>query len=194
MTRVPCELSDILKATQALLVANGIVTPSQCYLTIVPDEMLTGGAASPRIGLSFDAFDQRVDTLSCEDDPDSTPTVEGDLIVALYLRSNLDIAGRDDQALTNATLGASHYKRLIIAALNNQELLNADGDGITWRSLTYVGFRQRGRRRGEEKDWRRYDVRFDCAYEQIVEGSASVLTDPDGNTLLDPDGLVLSAP
>lgn len=179
MARIACDLSDILTATKGVLVANGLGTSDQVYMTVEPEEALLGGETDPRIGLSFDPFLQRLDTQSCEDDPTTEVTIEGTLTIALWLREGqLDVATTDEIALTNATSGFGKYKRRVVAALSNAMLYNSDGDGLLWRTLSYLGSRKRGRWI-KDKSWRRFDVMFNCNYEQTVDDTTGLLTFSD---------------
>lgn len=163
MARVPCDLADILLAVPAKLVAAGVATAPQTYLSLDNDDVPSGTVAPPLFAVSFTAFDQRGDTVNSESDWNDQPYMEGELVVTVWTRVPLDQAARDTAALTKASLGLAGNVTLVFGALNNQELLNPGGQTITQRSLTFLGVRNKGKW-GKDKDWRRLDVRFSCAY------------------------------
>ena len=178
MARVPCELGDIYTAAKLALVTAGIVSDSQCFTTLVPDDLLEEPPESPIISLSFIAYDHFLSSLSCEDTNLTPPTVEGELIVSIWIRLAVDQNMRDDEAVASAAYGFSPILSQILPVLNNVELVNPSGQGITWRTLTYLGKRNRGRWH-RDQEWRRMDMRFDCCFEMIPE---SVTT--TGNAIL----------
>lgn len=190
MARVSCGLDYFLRAVRDRLVSRGVVKDAQTFLTLDADDMLIGTQAPPVIGVSFDAFDQRPDTLHSEQFEHDAPVMEGELTVALWTRVALDTPGQDARAITNATLGAAQMMRLIFDALNNVELYK-DGDIITWRSLTFIGVRNRGRW-AKDKNWRRADVRFDAAFVWRPTGLTPItiggvgLSDPINDLILEP--------
>ena len=167
MARVTTDLSNVLIAAKNVLVGNGVFTSQQCFLTVEPDEILSGGTAKPEppvAGLTFVGFSQRPDTYQSEMAEGDAPTMEGDLVVAIWIRSGLDQPARDASFITNASIGASQLVQQVQASLSNVELTNDDGDGILWRTLNYTGVTQRGRW-STDKRWRRVDVRFNCVFE-----------------------------
>lgn len=190
MARVPCDLSDLLNAARQRLVAAGVLQDAQAFLTLDPNDMLIGTVEPPIAGLSFEGFQQREDTITCEAAPDEAPVMEGELTVALWSRVALDTPGADGQAITNATLGMSTLARNTMEALNNVDLVKGS-DIITWRSLTYLGVKNRGRW-AKDKNWRRADVRFDVTFQwkplpDVVPPppTMGVVLDPTLHQLLD---------
>lgn len=193
MARIACDLSDFLLAVRLKLVTDGVFTDPQCYLSLDPDEiMATSPSASPLCGLTFLAFDQRPDTISCESDNDENPTMEGELVCSVWIRVNLDAPGRDTQLLTNQTLGATQLVRRLFKSLQNASIYDPQGSELTWRTLTFLGARNRGRWK-REPAWRRIDVRFNSTFEWLSANSQPMIwNDAEADTILSDDSTELS--
>jgi hypothetical protein len=163
MARIATTLADLLTSARQVLVDAGIFTESQAFLTLDPDDLMVAPPASPFCGLTFNAFNQRLDTMDVEVDEDQEPTMEGELLVACWIRIALDRANKDAYLLTDQTRGASQLVRKIVRALQNKALENEDGDVLVWRTLNFMGFANRGKW-AKDKNWRRIDVRFNCCW------------------------------
>lgn len=164
----PCSLGELLDAARLVLVAEGVFTDAQTFLTLDPDDVMLNPPASPLCGVTWIGFDQRDESIHSESDNDDVPTMEGDLVCSLWIRIALDIEGHDKYLMlanetTNKVRGASEIVRQIVAALTNQSLYNADGDMITWRTLNFDSIRNRGKWR-QDRNWRRIDVRFNATF------------------------------
>jgi hypothetical protein len=164
MPRFPCTTADILNAAKRFLVEAGIVSESQTFITLQPDDLLREPPDPPIISVSFFGQDQFLQTLSCEATNETTPTIQGDLIFSVWLRLALDQNLRDDEILTTPAYGFSPIVSQLLHTFNNVQLTNESDQEITWRSLNYVGVRNRGRWM-RAPEWRRLDVRFDCTFE-----------------------------
>ena len=173
MARIACTLAELLTAVKRTLVDAGVFTDAQCWISLMPDEVMTMEAApaAPLGLLNFTAMNQ-MDTLSCEDDESAEPTMQGVLNVSCWLRVALDHTGVDHYNVTKPDVGESDTIRNIVATLNNHEVLNGADEGLTWRTLTYQGFTNRGKWR-EDMNWIRLDVRFDMTYSQKVSADPS---------------------
>lgn len=193
MPRVSTTLAEVLSSARQVLVDAGIFTESQAFLTLDPDDLMLTPPASPFCGLTFNAFNQRLDTMDVEVDEDQEPTMEGELLVACWIRVALDRANRDGYFLTDTTIGASQLIRRIVHALQNRALLNDDGDIIVWRTLNFMGIANRGKWK-PDKNWRRIDVRFNLCWSLQVQDASDEggpLLDPNSAQILDPDGELL---
>lgn len=166
----PASLGEVLQAARDVLVAQGVFTEPQAFLGLDPDDIILG-PTSPIAVVTFGNFDQRDESIHAEVDTTDTPTMQGELIVSMWIRIALDAQGRDTYFLTTNSSnvkGASEKLRQVMVALNNQTLTNSDGETIVWRTLNYLGFRNRGKW-GQDKNWRRIDVRFDVVFNQKSE-------------------------
>ncbi len=186
---VPCSLGDILEAARLVLVADGVFTNAQTFLTLDPDDVMLAPPASPICGITFTAFNQRDDSISSESDEivDEVPTMDGELVCSAWIRIALDKDGRDDYLLRanvadNKVQGASVLIRKIVKSLSNEVLFNSEGSQIVWRSLNFLGVRNRGKWR-KDKNWRRIDVRFNLTFNMdltgiVPAGNASYFVEP----------------
>lgn len=163
MARVPCQLADIYEATKRALVSAGIVTESQAFISLMPDDIKGQPPVPPLNVLSFREYDQFPTTLSCEDTTETATTVQGELTITLWTRMAIDPQGSEDAWLTDRTRGVSELLRQFKAVFDNGVLTNEDDDEITWRQLIFLGYRNYGR--GKDPEWRRVDFRLDCCYE-----------------------------
>lgn len=195
MARIACDLSDLLTAIKRKLVADEVFTDPQVYLTLEPDEIMTAAKVEPPMaGLTFVAYDQRPDTMHCEMENEDAPTCEGDVTVAIWLRSGLDQPGRDVSLLTHATEGATKLIQKVLGCLNNESIYDEGGSELTWRTLNFLGVRNRGRW-SKDKQWRRIDVRFNTTFmwaPTIFDDLAGILwSDNAADLILVADGVEL---
>lgn len=191
MARIPCQLNDIFESARSKLIAAGVGTDSQCYITLEPEELQHTPALPDQalFSFSFRDYAQFPTTLSCEDTVETASTMQGELIVNIWVRMALDPQGSENVTLADQSYGISEKIRQIQATFNNEELLDADGNGITWRTLTYLDYRNA--RRGKDQEWRRIEVRFDCCYE--ADPTATGMTEfplayDDAGSVLSYDG------
>lgn len=162
MARVTCGLDDVLLAVRDRLVSRNIVTATQAYIADVTDELPMAPPAPPLAGVTFEAFDQRPDTICVDTDP-NVIYAEGFVVVTLWNRIEIDREGRADSALTDAAFGAAKLIKDTLAALNDYDPMNGSGDFILARALISIGTRNRGKYK-PEPSWRRFEVRASAAF------------------------------
>lgn len=187
MPRIATTLATVLNSARQVLVDAGIFTESQAFLTLDPDDLMVAPPASPFCGITFNAFNQVMGTMDVEVDEDQEPTMEGELLVACWIRVALDRANRDAHLLTDATRGASELVRKVVHALQNAALEDEFGNVIVWRTLNFMGFANRGKW-SRDKNWRRIDVRFNLCWSldpnALADEAEALVYDGDADTLV----------
>lgn len=177
----PCSIGELLEAARLTLVASGVFTDAQAFLGLDADDVMLNPVSSPVCCLTFDAFDQRDESIHAEIDQSDTPTMEGTITCSMWIRIAIDLEGQDKVFLNindSNVRGASEMIRQVVGSLNNAPLYNADNNLITWRTLNLLGFRNRGKWR-QDKTWRRIDVRFDACFNLKVTGTTPVVETAD---------------
>lgn len=165
MARVACTLDDLLAAARDRLVAAQAVKSASCAAVVdEPDDLAANAPPGEQFcAVTFESVDQPADAVTTDADPLELPYCEATLLVACYVRSLVDVAGRGDAVLGSGRQGASPFVRKVVAALNEHSLLNGSGDDLTMAPLTFLGVRRRGRA-PRATPTRRYDCRFSVAF------------------------------
>lgn len=187
MARVACQLYEIYDAVQLALVTAGVVSDSQCFINLMPDDLKRQPPDAPIIAISFHQEDQQADTIHCELTNEDTPACGGELVLSLWFREALDMQNEDGILMRSQSnpVGLGLLTSQILPVLNNVALENADGDVIVWETLNYIGVRNRGRWRGDEQ-WRRFDMRFELKFSMLpeeIDETNALAWDDDGDEL-----------
>ncbi len=188
MPRIPCQLNDVFAAARLKLIDAGVGTDSQVFITLEPEELQQTPAVPDQalFSFSYTGYSQFLSTLSCEDTVETAPTMEGELIVNIWVRMALDSQGSENFTLADQSYGISEKIRQVQAVFNNEMIVDDVGNGLLWRTLNYIDYRNA--RRGKDQEWRRTEVRFDCCYEADPSAPGTL-----GNDLTyDNSGSVLS--
>ena len=168
MARIATTIEDILSNVRDNMLANGVVDSSSVFLCDSPEEVEAnqGVLNSEVLAVWWRDLTQQPADYFSDVDADEIEFVTSTLGITVWSKQHVDELGRSDAAVTDQDFGSSSLVRAVIAALNDQEVINDDGDYLLLESLTFRGITNNGKR---NRLFRRYDVSFDLKFRWNIE-------------------------
>lgn len=195
MARIATTIETILAAARDRIVSAGAVVSSAAYITddpsLPPEEF--GITKESAAAVWWTDIAQNPGDYASGAGAGEISIATSRLLVTCWSRQNLDQPGRADAATESQATGAMVFVRRVIAALNDYELTDSEGNELLLESLTFRRVLNRGRLKPGKS--RRYDLEFDLKFRWDLEHEESeVLQDTAGLTLRDTEGFELLEP